>query len=229
MTQEKKPNIERWQIKVLDVKERQPIGTSGAIKLAFQGETKEHTYWFFTFSKRLTPIIESSVGKVIDAQVEISTRETESATYIDRKVTELFVDGKSVQDTQKQGGWRGKSPEELELSRRSYALSYAKDLAVADRIKVNEIIGQAQKFNDWLSGVKSPAVKKTTKPKEEQASTPDEGPSEPEVTNLGQLFQACKDQFKMTMNDVLAELNVSSKDEIADAAEAWSEIKSVRS
>lgn len=33
---------------------------------------------------------------------------------------------------------------------KSYALSYSKDLAVAGKIEVNQIIDNAQKFNEWL-------------------------------------------------------------------------------
>ena len=46
----------------------------------------------------------------------------------------------------------GKSPEELELSRRSFALSYAKDLALADKIKVTQVIIWATDFDNWLQG-----------------------------------------------------------------------------
>ena len=48
------------------------------------------------------------------------------------------------------GGYKGKSPEELELSRRSFALSYAKDLAVAGQIEVKGIMPTAIVFRDWL-------------------------------------------------------------------------------
>lgn len=47
-------------------------------------------------------------------------------------------------------GYKGKSPEELELSRRSYALSYAKDLAVAEKIEVKQIVFFAIEFYKWL-------------------------------------------------------------------------------
>jgi len=210
MTEEKKPNIERWQIKVLGITDKKPF-ESGAVKLTFQGEVKEHKYEFFTFSKRLIPTIESSVDKVINAQVEISTRETERATYIDRKVTEIFVDGQPL-GGQKQGGqsggWRGKSPEELELSRRSYALSYAKDLAMADKIKVSEIQRLAQEFNDWLISTPSPAkstataVKETAvpakeTPKAKPAPTKQETPSADQAKHqVAELLQWVADNMK---------------------------------
>jgi len=51
-------------------------------------------------------------------------------------------------------GYKGKSPEELDLSRRSYALSYAKDLAVAGIIAVKDIPRQATEFSNWLKEAK---------------------------------------------------------------------------
>ena len=44
----------------------------------------------------------------------------------------------------------GKSPEELELSRRSFALSYAKDLVVAHEENKENILARAKEFYDWL-------------------------------------------------------------------------------
>ena len=47
---------------------------------------------------------------------------------------------------------RGKSEEELELSRRSFALSYAKDLLVAHELDKENILIIAQEFYEWLKG-----------------------------------------------------------------------------
>ena len=58
--------------------------------------------------------------------------------------------------------WGGKTPEELELSCRSYALSYAKDLAVAGKIEVKDIPSLATEFYNWMQA-KPTAVKDTIK------------------------------------------------------------------
>jgi len=51
----------------------------------------------------------------------------------------------------------GKSPEELELSAKSYALSYAKDLAVGGKIALAEVLVVADDFHAWLKeGVRQP-------------------------------------------------------------------------
>jgi hypothetical protein len=44
----------------------------------------------------------------------------------------------------------GKSKEELEQSARTMCLSYAKDLAVAGKIPVENILSQADKFLEWI-------------------------------------------------------------------------------
>jgi hypothetical protein len=44
----------------------------------------------------------------------------------------------------------GKSPEELEQSARTMALSYSKDLAVAGKIPVEDILSQADRFLEWI-------------------------------------------------------------------------------
>lgn len=46
----------------------------------------------------------------------------------------------------------GKSPEELDLSRHSFALSYAKDLVVAGKVEVGDILSKATEFYQWLKG-----------------------------------------------------------------------------
>lgn len=44
----------------------------------------------------------------------------------------------------------GKSPEELDQSARTMSLSYAKDLAVAGKLTVEQILPQADKFLEWI-------------------------------------------------------------------------------
>jgi len=44
----------------------------------------------------------------------------------------------------------GKSQEELNQSARTMSLSYAKDLAVAGKVTVEQILGQADKFLEWI-------------------------------------------------------------------------------
>jgi hypothetical protein len=49
-----------------------------------------------------------------------------------------------------------------------------------------------------------------------------------EVKRLGDLSNACMGAYKMKPEDVLRELGLSSKEDIADAGDAWEKIKAVK-
>jgi len=109
---------------------------------------------YSVFGKTLPSYIKEGIE--IDAEVRIQ----QGDNWTNYKITDIFIDGKSVRS--RQGFNRGKSPEELELSCRSYALSYAKDLAVASKIEVGALLAQATEFYNWMQ-VKPIAVKDTSK------------------------------------------------------------------
>lgn len=104
---------ERMKLKVTDVKEPQPIGDKGATKLSFKaknGDGKDLQY--FTFAKRLFESITKDAE--IEVDVDVTTRETDSGSFVDRKVTEVYVDGKAIGQTPKTGYVRQDSPEQRE-------------------------------------------------------------------------------------------------------------------
>jgi len=107
---------------------------------------------YSVFGKTLPPYIK--VGE-IDAEVEIK----QGDNWTNYKVTDIFIDGKSVKA--QQGFNRGKSPEELELSRRSFALAYAKDLVVAATLDISDILDKATEFYNWMQVNPTAAVKET--------------------------------------------------------------------
>lgn len=145
---------ERRKLTITDIPEQRTIGDKNIPLQEFYAGGKKYS----VFSKTLFPYIK--LNSEIDAEVEVTTTESQGNTYTNLKVTDIFVNGQSVKG--QGGGYRGKSPEELELSRRSYALSYAKDLAVAGKIEVNDIPGKATEFSDWLKSTAT-AVKKAVK------------------------------------------------------------------
>jgi len=153
MTQTETLKPQRMKLEILEVKERQPIGDRGAVKLEFKAKVDDKELKFFTFSTRLFEAIEASKGQILEADIVTSTREGtgnfEGTTFTDRKVTQIYKDGQPVAV----GGGRqyGKSAEEIELSRRSYALSYAKDMAIAKLIEVKDILTTAEVYYRWLS------------------------------------------------------------------------------
>lgn len=150
MAEAKTAETKRMKLEILEVKERQPVGEKGAVKLNFKTKVDDKELWFFTFSTRLFEVIEAGKGQTLDADVVISTREYDGNIYTDRKVTQIYKDGQPIAVSSGGGRQYGKSPEELELSRRSYALSYAKDLAVAGKIEVNDVLTMAEVYCRWL-------------------------------------------------------------------------------
>lgn len=149
----------------------------------------EKTY--SVFSKALFPYIKRNA----EIDVEVETKEGDGWTNF--KVVDLFIDGKSVKgEKQWGGGNRGKSQEELDLNRRSYALSYAKDLAVAGIIAVKDIPSQATEFSDWLTvNPTATAVKDAVKEvlKEGGMAIPEE-PVKPPPIDITKILSATQQQ-----------------------------------
>ena len=131
----------RQKLTIKEVLELKSIGDKGAQLQEFiAGDGKKYG----TFTPSLFPFIKQ--GTEIDVQWE----EEKKGEFINRRIKGIFIDGKLVKAQQRFGGNRGKSPEELELSCRSYALSYAKDLAVASKIEVGALLAQATEFYNWM-------------------------------------------------------------------------------
>jgi len=129
----------------------------------------------------------------------------------------------------------GKSLVELELSRRSFALSYAKDLAVAERIDVCDIAGVANDFYKWLkSGQGVSTVQSTMEaPEENPEPEAEESPKlkrDPAtIKSFGGLYTACRDDFGLTRQQVWAELGVNMQEEIIEVpAESYKRIAAPR-
>jgi len=143
----------RQKLTIKEVLELKPIGDRGAQLQEFiAGDGKKYG----TFTPSFFPFIKQG------AEIDVQWEEEKKGEFINRRIKGIFIDGKLVKAQQRFGGNRGKSPEELELSCRSYALSYAKDLAVASKIEVGALLAQATEFYNWMQ-VKPIAVKDTSK------------------------------------------------------------------
>jgi hypothetical protein len=164
---------ERKNLTITQVNEVQKVGDKQIPKLSFKAKDGDKELTFFTFKTSLFDLIKQ--GQAINADVETSSREWDGQTYTDRKVVQVYVDGQPVSGKPQQG-YRGRSPEELDQTARTMSLSYAKDLAVAGKIEVWDIINQAELFYNW---VKKTEVKPTVRiePKKE---FPPESKLEPE-------------------------------------------------
>lgn len=146
---------ERVKLIVTETKDIQAIGDKGAKKLAFKATNADgRELAYFTWRTQIFPHI--TVGSELDAEVETTSREYEGNVYTDRKVNQLYIEGQPViKGSSGDGKWRSKSPEEMELSRRSFALAYAKDLVVADKIKIGDLLDWATKLEQFMVGEKS--------------------------------------------------------------------------
>ena len=131
----------RQKLTIKEVLELKPIGDRGAQLQEFiAGDGKKYG----TFTPSFFPFIKQG------AEIDVQWEEEKKGEFINRRIKGIFIDGKLVKAQQRFGGNRGKSPEELELSSRSYALSYAKDLAVASKIEIGNILAQATEFYNWM-------------------------------------------------------------------------------
>jgi hypothetical protein len=85
-----------------------------------------------------------------------------------------------------------------------------------------------------IHGDTTPEPESDTKPKPKSdtkkgTQIPEKGTFDAtEVKSLGDLFNACMGAYKMKPEDVLRELGLSSKEDIADAGDAWEKIKAVK-
>ena len=145
---------DRIKLTVTSVEEPKAVGDKGAKKLQFKAknpEGKELSY--FTFSNRFFPSILKDA--VIDADVETTTRETETATYTDRKVIQIYQDGQPV-GGQKQG-WRNydDSPEKRRSIERQTSLQIAAQMSEPTD-SLDGLLGKAQQIYEWLSEGKKP-------------------------------------------------------------------------
>jgi len=202
---------ERKTLTITQVEEVKKVGDKQIPKLTFRAKDGENELTYFTFKSSLFDFIKT--GNTISADIDVATRDYQGNTYTDRRVVQVYQDGQPIS----QKGYRGKSPEELELSARAYALSYAKDLAVAGTIKLGDITNLADDFYAWL--------KKIDKPVEE--------PEKPEVVTVTKVqnvteLKALLAKHKIGTREAYEILSINSFMELTDVDEAWADIKKAK-
>jgi len=102
---------DRIKLKIIEVGEPKSIGEKGAKKLTFKANDGTRDATYFTFRISLFDAIKA--GATLEVEAEITEREYEGNTYIDRKVNEIYIDGQAISTKAKQGrGQWGKSIEE---------------------------------------------------------------------------------------------------------------------
>jgi hypothetical protein len=219
---------ERKNLTITQVEEIKRVGDKQIPKLSFRAREgdSELAAIYFTFKSSLFPLIKE--GQTINADVEIEQK----GEYTNRKIVQIYVGGQPVSV---KSGYHGKSPEELELSARSYALSYAKDLAVSQLTNaetaelqealLRQIIPQADLFYNWLKkNCKAPETKLET----EIFGSPEVKSSAPsKIQNITE-FKGLMADYKIGTPDVKEILNINKLDEIKDFDKAWEQIKKAK-
>ncbi len=236
---------QRMKIKILEVKERQPIGDKGVVKLAFNATVDgKKAFQFFTFSPSLFEAIESSVGKEIEAEVIISEVDTKNGShFVDRKVTQVYIDGKPVKTGSGGKGYnQGYSPEERASIEAQTGVKAVLGLVphydnvpsdISTRIKKS-----IEKALDWCDlkvdanmkpfvQSETPAPKPATKKAGAKAKTATDAIPTGEFKNPGEFLKACLDVYGLNRTKVLAELNATTLENI-DLKAAWQTIKGPR-
>lgn len=159
----------RQKLQITQVFDVKRIGDKGLQKLEFQ--CSDGKKWG-TFSKSLFPYIKSNTE--VDADTEIKEKDN----YINRSVVEIYIDGKPMREQGQRGfSHAGKSPEELELSSHSFALSYAKGLVIAGKIGMEDILSTADDFYKWFKkdqGIQPPRLSNSNSESAQGNITPEQ-------------------------------------------------------
>jgi hypothetical protein len=227
MADEKK--TERKNLTITHVEEIKKVGDKQIPKLPFKAKDGDSELSYFTFRSSLFDAIK--VGQTINVDVETSTRVWDGQTYTDRRVVQVYVDGQPIGGKGQQG-YRGRSPEELEQTARTMSLSYAKDLAVADKIPVAEITKQADVFYAWVKKTEKPPepkVEKETeeKPPETKTTTVKDSGTITRVQNVAEL-KGLMAKHKIGTREAYEILSINSFMELIDLDEAWAKIKEAK-
>ncbi len=151
------PIKSKLALTITSLGEVKKIGDKGAEKFSFKAKGADgKELWYFSFRASLFEALRANTN--IEVDLETTTREVDGNTYTDRKVTQIYVDGKPVAED-KQGSFgggrpwqpQGKSPEE----RRSIERQKSLDLACQRSLTTSttkQVLALADEFFDWIHG-----------------------------------------------------------------------------
>ena len=207
---------ERKTLTITQVNDIQKVGEKQIPKLSFKAKDADGEFLYSTFRSSLFDAIKQ--GSVIDAEVDVK----QDGDWINRRVVQIYVNGQPI-GGQKQG-FRGKSPEELELSARAYALSYAKDLVNGDKLELGKILDQATAFHKWLTNGKPISQKGDESQSEPQQQNPT---TETVIQNITE-FKGLLNKHRVGTHEAYEILSINSFTELVDLDEAWEKIKEAK-
>ena len=231
---------ERMKLKITEVFARQEVGDNKIPKLPFKALNEngaEHSY--FTFKTSLFETIEKK-GE-LDAEVETETK----GDFINRKITQLYVDGQPVQVKKAQSGKSQLTPEQWaekdRIERRSFERQKAADIAAQIIEKPSSLekwASAADYIYDWISEGKQPKTiekPQDAKPAEKKAKAkaedifPDEKRNPESLVKIPDLQKALKEDFGMTDQQMKDELKIKYWSDLSTTpAEAYKNIASSR-
>ena len=138
MTTEQAIKTERNKLLVVTVMEPKPVGDKGAIKYSAKVKAGEKEFILQTFSKIFGEYFKP--GETLDAEYSVTTRENANDPehpWIDRKVTQIFVDGKAVGGDKTGRQWRASedSPEKRASIEAQSAVQAVVQLRISDKLK----------------------------------------------------------------------------------------------
>ncbi len=168
----------------------------------------------------------------IDCDVVVTEQKAEDPDgnkYRNRKITQIYKDGKPVKEAQQGKSW-GKSPEtvamEIDGKFRDTALMQACDVFLSPKlvtIAVVDILPLADKFYAWLKGESKPAVKApekpvvkgTVQPAQQEAALPTTTPTNPILAEVEGLLTAVNWKPVTWRSWIKAQFKVDSTGELA--------------
>lgn len=230
---------ERTKLKVIEVKDPQAIGEKGAQKLVFKATNEESKeLWYASFRTSLFQYIKP--GELIEVDVDTKTRKYDDATYTDRNIIQLYIDGQPM------GGQKGRglsfqvhddSPE-----RRASLENQSRAKCITELLKAGVITEDhflTKKLMGWLSMLGEEA--KPTQPIQKQETKAEPKKIEPDkkagkqptdlrnIQNFGNLYTACRQDFNMSREEVWKECGVSSQEDITETpSEVYLKIQEVK-
>jgi len=139
--------IERKTLQIQQVKEIELIPPKNLPKLAFMANDGQKDMWYHTFKQKAFKLIKP--GLSIDCDVEQIIQKG----VTNYRIVQVYENNQPIIGKGTGTKRYGKSPEELDQSARTMALSYAKDLAVASKIELSEITTYADNFYHWVKKV----------------------------------------------------------------------------
>ena len=230
---------ERKTLIITEAKEPRAIGSKGTKVVDFKAKDGEKELLFSAFFPRFFPHLKA--GQTIDADVET----TEKDNFINRKLTELYVDGKPIESKKQFGRGEDDSPEKRASIEAQSAFQGVVELLVSKVIDLNHPFARvAIKWGlEKLGGAppipvppKQPEGEKPieVKPPEKPAvvapvtPTPSEKPKltdkskpGPPFANKGEFFTAAAARWPdMWQTRVLGLLN-KKLGELGDLTEEW--------